>query len=736
MLNLTQYLDPLFEKIGQILKANEKSSKFPQEQDNLSKALSLVSSEIYMKHNRLVELEKQLEELIEQVENSTGDDKSSAQSEYNKFYKLASLQINYINDRLLSQFDSPYFGKIIFDRKEDNNFPTSNITSYIGKQAYFDEETKRVIVTDWRAPIANLYYNYSGPTKEVSFKSPVGIQKGDLTKKLQLDISNGTLNNVYDQSTGNSTVDAFLLTNLKRRVGKKLQDIISTIQEEQNNIIREDIGKTTIVQGVAGSGKTTILLHKISYIAYNYKDKIKIDNSLVIAPNVLFLDYISDALNTLGVFGIQRNTYLLWGKSKLGWEDKYFISNKEDYFDIKSFKGSKEFIKTIKNYLKFWEDNLIENIPHQELKIVIKNRFTYLKSQFRSLSLIEALNLSLEYALQQQNYGKNFVSNYFNNQYEPYKIEAIRRYFKQECRSYNIYRKLFRDKLLDRFANINKEQLSKIYNYTAKTLNGREYKSEDLPPILLIENYLNGDDNKKYDYILIDEAQDISLFAIFTLFLYSKNGNVTITGDLAQSIIPPFQIKSWKEVIDLLNDDELSRGIGFTRPSISYHELKKCYRTTIEVIDYTRNFLHTVFGKNDLPFSPPEGVLRHGADVKEISTNDLKNSLSELINQFDKEGDSTTAILCQDYAHADKIYDMIKDFKSKRFIYNYEVSDYKSAVLVLPIEKAKGLEFDSVIVVDKDSKYFTPDREGKKILDAKLLYVAFTRTLHKLVVIK
>lgn len=742
MLNLVQYLDPLIGKIDSIIENNRKiPQQNSEEYGYLTNTLKILALEIKLKQRKLQEIEKQLEELILAVENSTGDDKKEAQSEYNKYYKLAKLEINYINERLINQFDSPYFGKVIFDRKETELFPKGIISSYIGKKAYFDEKTHKVIITDWRAPIANLYYTHSGPTKNASFESPVGIQHGDLIKKVQFDISNGSINNIYDQTTGNSSFDAFLLSNLERRIGKKLQDIISTIQEEQNEIIREKINHPVIVQGVAGSGKTTILLHKISYIAYNYKDKINIENSLIIAPNILFLDYIQDALDTLGVHGIQRNTYLLWAKSCLNWDEKYLLISTNEDDDVKKYKGSINFIKIILEYLKIWEMEVIENIPHPELKGAIRKRFLFLKESFPLLSLSEKLTLALEYSVHSAKYGKNFVSSYFNEQYEPYKIDEIKRYFNKECKSYYVYKKLFDGgyfKMLtdEKIKDGPKKIVEKVYQSTIKTLKKSggnfQYRSEDVAPILFINTYINTSEKAKYDYILVDEAQDISIFQLFTLYQRCKYGNITITGDLAQSIIPPFYISSWRDVENCLKDEKLISDLGLAIPDISFHNLKKCYRTTIEVIDFTREYLLKILGDN-IPFQIPEGLLRHGEEVKffkHSSDDDQIKKIHEILKYCDEKNDSTTAILCKDYQHADKIFSVLNQFVGKRFIYDYNASDYKAGILVLPIEKAKGLEFDSVILLDAKTKYNT----NNVLLDAKLLYVAFTRTLHRLFV--
>ena len=204
---------------------------------------------------RMDKLNEQLEHFIWIIDNETGDDKSDAINEYNKLLVMMEDLVNWIN-RDLETLDETYFGKIIFDRKESDRFPARDIPVYIGKFAYFDKKTSSPLISDWRAPISNLYYKYSGPIKDVSFISPAGTQTGDVTQKRQFEIGSGRITNIFDIQSGNTATDQFLLNQLNERVGKKLKEIVSTIQAQQNEIIRDEIDIPMLIQGVAGSGKT------------------------------------------------------------------------------------------------------------------------------------------------------------------------------------------------------------------------------------------------------------------------------------------------------------------------------------------------------------------------------------------------------------------------------------------------------------------------------------------------
>ena len=229
---------------------------------------------------------------------------------------------------------------------------------------------------------------------------------------------------------------------------------------------------------------------------------------------------------------------------------------------------------------------------------------------------------------------------------------------------------------------------------------------------------------------ILDEAQDLSLVQILTLLQISKNQNITIAGDLAQSIVPPFYIKDWKDVISLF------KRVGCK--NYSYHQLNRCYRSTLEIIEYANNIFRERFPKE---YKLPEAVLRHGdeikilthsKDIKNLKELDLKNLVEEIKNQFNK-GIVTCALICRNKQDAQIAYDRLRKYGKylERDIVNFDEEDYKTGLLVLPIENAKGLEFDTVILLDVNSDNY-PDTE----LSTRLFYVGITRALHRLIVIE
>jgi len=270
-----------------------------------------------------------------------------------------------------------------------------------------------------------------------------------------------------------------------------------------------------------------------------------------------------------------------------------------------------------------------------------------------------------------------------------------------------------------------------ISEYSLKALisenHNNFFRMEDLAPMVYLSQKINGTKHVTRDTVMVDEAQDISFVQLATLIKVAKNGNITLAGDLAQSIIPPFYIRSWEKVLELLK--------RYTDREVSFHQLQRCYRTTVEIIDYANGLFRDKFPKS---YQLPEAVLRHGDDVvvlnigntlDKCSEKDLKVVIEKIKEQFVK-GAVTCAILCKDKNHSTNIYNKLKGYDEylDREVINYTENDYKQGLLVMPIENAKGLEFDSVFIADMDSY---PDDE----LSWRLLYVGITRALHRLFII-
>jgi DNA helicase-2/ATP-dependent DNA helicase PcrA len=737
MINFSKYINPIFRSLDNIVEFdNIVNSPFITEYPYLMHLIKLINVNAKEYSGQVERLQKEIIEILFLVESNTGDDKSEAIADYNRTFKIAERVVEDLN-RLLDQLSSPYFGRITFDRKAGKDIPAGKITSYIGKYAYFDQETKKALITDWRAPIANLYYMNPGPQKNVDFESPAGLQTGDLVEKTQFDIAMGRISNVYSAQTGNSTADAFLLSQLNKKVGKKLTDIVSTIQDQQNTIIREGIMNPMIIQGVAGSGKTTILLHRIAYLLYKYKSEISTENSLIIAPSKMFLDYISEILPSLGVGHMLRNTYLFWAKTILKWDSNYVFSSEPDDLDVKTFKGSKVFIDIIEKFFVDFESDLFDKI-NDPIKDKIEARYYELGKIHPNLPMNERLELAVSYSFAQLQYVSQTTGNFMGKlDRNNLRQKLIQDYIKNRTSPFKLYKELFRFEYIFRDFKVDPTLIAKVREYSLKTIttskNISYYKFEDLAPLVWMTFKIQGTDVNMRDYIAIDEAQDMSLFQLLTLHKIAKNGNITIAGDLAQSIIEPFYLTDWKQVIDLYKEH--------FNTETQYHHLDKCYRTTIEVIEFANRI---ITGKFPESYKLPEAVLRHGDKVNiheynlELSSDKFtqnendKSKLIELIKEERTKGFATLAIVCRNSNHADKIFNNLNVIKDEfdENVFNYSEEDYHEGILVLPIERAKGLEFDSVIIADMNEENYP-----KSFLNAKLFYVAATRALHRLHVV-
>ncbi|MCC7289790.1 ATP-binding domain-containing protein [bacterium] len=657
--------------------------------------------EIKQLRNKLEQLNRELNEQTAIVEEQTGDDKKDAIKIYNQILKKIEQQVDRINLDL-ERVNEPYFGKIQISRHHTSKLPAGEMTAYIGKFAYFDKNSQKVLVTDWRAPIANVYYMNSGPTKGVEFKSPIGILSGDLNQKRQFDISIGRIHHIYDAKSGNVSADEFLLSQLNKKMGKKLSEIVATIQNQQNEIIRANINQPIIMQGVAGSGKTTIVLHRLAYLFYTFPKEIQPERSLIIVPNQLFLDYISDVLPSLGIRNVQANTYIFWAKRILGWGDKFNLSSLPNDLSVKLTKGSEQFIENLKKFFAEYESQLLKNLPFSESDAVAK-RYNELKANHSEIYLKERLDLALEGTYLSQQVNRKLKNT--SLQVSDATKQRIAQFLKEATDIREIYFKFIND------ARFNS---AKVQKYTQKTFRRFEFKQEDLAPLVWLHFQLNGTGDSLNDYTVVDEAQDMNPFEIYTLFLASRKGNLLLAGDLAQAINPPFAIASWNDVQKIFSEKGL------------YFQLNRSYRSTIEIISYANAILKGYFPTD---YTLPEAVLRHGEEVEEVLG---FKGLTQLINSEFEKGVASVALICKDEAHCMETRTKLElnHIKLKKPIFDFSQSNYQTGIHLIPVNKAKGLEFDTVILVDKNRYNL------EEALDARLFYVASTRALHRLYILK
>jgi len=617
-------------------------------------------------------------------------------------------------------FNEPYFAKLIF---EDNN-DGMKFNGYIGRLSIGEVSSPSdEKIVDWRAPISDLYYNgrignstYSAHGKEYSV---------DLKLKRQIDIKEGKVNSIFDFEEA-VTNDDFLKPYLTQSADNRLKNIVSTIQEEQNKIIRLPVFQNVIVQGVAGSGKTTVALHRLSYLIYNYKKSVKPEEFLILSPNDIFMSYISNILVDLDAD--KSNSYSLnkLFTDILGNEYK-ILSKHHEYarlmknrqpIDYLKFKNSLEFVKILERYIEYYcKNNICKDLVFKSVKILDKETmlkyFDYNKDIIVSNIITNGakkLALALQY---DEKIKKIAMSNIDNADIDIHKKFELKRkiesgnvaYLKNVKENFNIF-KVYEDfiKNIEKFTD--NENIDLLKKSTLGNLKKKIIAYDDLAPILyLYARFVNFPYYQKLKVVFIDEAQDLSSLMYMAFTKLFPNATFSIFGDVAQGIYSYQSIDDWSDVQNIIKES-----------SLLY--LKRSYRTTIEIMESA----NLTLAKLGIP--PADNVVRHGEEVEYVSGNSFEIIKDEV--QRLNESYSKTAIICKDD-------DELKVACEKLANLNMVVLDESNLnyendkVIILTVQTAKGLEFDSVILYDENS--YTESAN-----DLKLLYVAKTRALHKLII--
>ncbi len=636
-------------------------------------------------------------------------------------------------NQLIKNKEKPYFARIDFQNSKNS----LKDVCYIGKVGLTNYDHK-IITVDWRAPIATLYYDSNiGPA---SYMAPDGEINGNLLLKRQYNIAGCKLIDYNDVDTVSN--DEILKPYLSVSADKRLKNIVATIQSEQNKIIREGITKNIIIQGVAGSGKTTVALHHIAYLVYNNRDIYTPDQYMVIGPNKFFIDYISSVLPDLDTDDVMQCDFVGLASNYLNIE--FSVENSLDQFDkietsqknnFSYFRTSMHMKKKIDNYLKRLEDSFLpdEHLNFKDIKIldrsIIVNEYFSLNRQlYKSIeSRIERTILRLTKEIDERK--DKIMSTFMSKVYKEKNSEIQRKLIKEKellkkelnVSGKNILKKYFKKCYFDVcevYINVLKE-LQEEYlfveeiNDTIKNIKTRKVKLEDLTPLMYIKYKMYKDNvYSNYKHVVIDEAQDYNVFTFYILRKLLKNSTFSIYGDLAQSLYSNRSIANWNDITKTVFNNDIS---------VMY--LNKSYRTTIEIMNEANKI------NKYLNFPKAVPVIRHGANVEYINYKKDKvidTILSEVKN-MNLNGCKTIAIISKTKGQADGLYDILKD---KIEIEKITSKNYKymGNICVITGYLSKGLEFDGVIIVDVDNKNYNIN----DITDMKLLYVSMTRALHKL----
>lgn len=626
--------------------------------------------------------------------------------------------------RLEKARKKPYFGRIDFydeDSKKDEAL-------YIGRVGISKNIIDKVVI-DWRAPVASVYYeNAVGPCEyTVQNEKTYAI---DLLMKRTYEIENDTLKDFYDSDVvaNDELLTKYLAKNKKAVLG----EIIATIQKEQNEIIRKSPKQNVIVQGSAGSGKTTVAMHRISYILYNYDKEFRPEDFYIIGSNRILLNYITSVLPDLDVYGIRQMTmeqlftrllYEDWDEHTM----RVHALEKEDSFI--HIKGTLFWFQNLEEYCrKLEEETILAEDIFLEVPVKISSvRRTSSKVTFQKTSKIlltaEAiaayLNENPEVSIQNKIAMLNKrVMAKVHNEITGKDIRYTADDKREIQKKYRWYfgGKEWKTSIFELYADFLKEQRLKGYqlpvpenDFDVYDLAALAYLYKRVKEIELV---------REASHVVIDEAQDFGMMVYSVLKFCMRNCTFTIMGDVSQNIHYGYGLNDW----------EALRKLFLTGPYDSFELLRKSYRNTIEI----SNFAMRILQHGNFPIYPVEPIIRHGKDVTMAQLSDdkeLYRYTAEQVKHWQKEGLETIAIVCRDEKEAEKIK---KKLGKKLSVTgdDLENTEFGSGVMILPVAYTKGLEFDAVLLFD-------PSREKYPSDDAhvKLLYVAATRALHELAVL-
>lgn len=606
----------------------------------------------------------------------------------------------------------PYFAKVIINETGKDE------QLYIGRFGLNRESDFEPIVVDWRAPVASVFY--SGKLGKVSYNAPKGTTLVDVLLKRQFLIKKGKLEGMFDSST--DVKDEILQMVLSSNSGEKLKDIIMTIQAEQDKLIRYDRNKTIVVNGVAGSGKTTVALHRVAYLLYNYRDILE-NKVLIIGPNNIFMDYISTVLPSLGEVGVKQTTFREFALGLLEAEDimpyKEFMENcingKKEFIEEYRYKESQEFMESLKALVaslnksyfkiqdvKFYDEVIIsaseiEKMFNEYFKALplfrrsnkVK-RIIYSKIKDETYKRVREVNL---------NHKKMLASlSEEHRMLEQNNIEFMRRIrIKEIIREAVSVKKMLKwleaPEITDLYSEFNKYKMLTF---------------QDLSPMLYLSSKLKGlKVRNEIKHIVIDEAQDYSYLQFQVLKEITGCKSFTIVGDINQRIIP------LNGDSPMLNLDKI-----YDQCEVEYFNLNTSYRSTNQIMNYANKFLSE---NHIIP------LVREGSPVLEKDFRDIKEMALDIIQklkEFKDKGFESTAVICRSAEDAMNIGAVIKQTMHIK-VFDNEESIYKGGEVIIPSYYAKGMEFDCVINVINS-------KGENHINENKLKYVMGTRALHEM----
>ncbi len=632
-----------------------------------------------------------------------------------------------------TMLDTPYFGR--FDFKEDGYDDIEKF--YIGLHSLMNMEDTSFLVYDWRSPIASMYYQCElGPS---SYTSPVGILSGDLSMKRQYRIEKGKLKYFFDSSI--EIKDDILQQVLSNNTSSKMRHIVETIQKEQDLIIRDTRSQLLMVQGVAGSGKTSIALHRIAFLLYKGLDsKLFSKNIMIISPNTVFSDYISNVLPSLGEENVEQSTLDAITRDLLDTDftiekreqmlESLVMLHKQQDLRLKvqaiGFKGSLAFKKILDLFIHYYIKRLL---PFQD--IYYDGQVIKTKEELKNQLLKDKTNLPISRQLNRMenilvrnmedlkihrldkirqvvehvnNHSFNLeaYTNTLANHEIKIRIKQIKAFSKIDY--FSLYKLLFKDP--DLLLSLGKglklpNNIEQIIKETGKEFRHGYISYEDSMGILYLKLKLEGNDSfTNIRHLVIDEAQDYYPLQYEIFKLLFGHASFTVLGDFNQTLEKEGLESIYTDITGILNKEK----------SVKL-SLNKGYRSSYEISLFSQKIIKN-YSKGSLSF------IRHGSEPKVVRSESMQHLYQLMatdITDYHKQGYNSICVICKTQQESKNVQKSLEEYIDKDI-----------QLLVIPAYMAKGLEFDAILVYNVSKTNYS------SLLDKKLLYIAATRALHEL----
>lgn len=648
--------------------------------------------------------------------------------------------------KLEKMIESPYFARIdfVYDEFDEQE------KIYIGMFSLIDNETMEILIYDWRAPISSMFYEYE--LGEASFNVQERTISGNVKLKRQYNIVKSKLVYMFDSSI--KIDDEILQEILSKNADDKMKNIVISIQKEQNKIIRDEDTRVLIVQGAAGSGKTSIALHRIAYLLYRQKDEgLKSKNVAIFSPNQIFNDYISDVLPDLGEENVHQTTFYEYARSYIVPEIKlesvhdqmdFMLSQSKDSHQYKlrnssiAGKSSMEFLEILDNYLNLLNEhyNFFEDIRFNKTLVISKGDleklYNYDYKNFTPIKRLQKIRDRVNYLLRpltgarlrqlmkqvEEGEDQEFNIKQVSRGMLHVELKNLRTKLEEmtEINTYKLFIRLFADKEFFRSLSgkLNNTLSEELLEYTADYLNNNKMHYEDIAPYIYFKGMLEGTLHiADIRHVVIDEAQDYSYLQYQIIKRLFKYASFTILGDVNQAI------NSYMHTADYTTVSEIFSGYG-----ANIMKLEKSYRSTKEIWQLSEHVLSSSSNKQPINRSGEKPLL-----VKVENKKKMKKYVLQKLQELSDQGMKSIAVICKTAMQCEELHQSVKtDLKFVNLITS-ESSRLTAGTCIIPCYLAKGLEFDAVIIFD--ASYDSYDGEELR----KLMYTMCTRALHKLTIL-